>query len=229
MSSEALESANAADPGGDYTSLSRGWSDKLQQAEARGKTQSALIALLSLALVIVSLAAIYFAAFRQPLPYVLRVDEVNGVSFGGYLEGGFEGGEELTPSQLMAFVEHWRTVTPDNTQQKRYVTRLYCMASVNAPARDALNDYFRTPANDPFVRNRNTSVSTEMRQVSRLAGATWQIEWYETLREHDGMVSGERQTFRATMIVERGPVDRACIEANPLGLYVQDLSWVQVR
>lgn len=217
------------DPGGDYTSLQRGWTDRLQQANARNRVQLGLIGLMTAALVALCAAVLYLAVFRAPVPYVLKVDEVAGVSFGGFLDTDLSITDELIPSQIMAFVERWRSVTPDNTMQKRHVARLYCMVADRAPARTRLNAYFRDDANNPFERNANLSVSTEIRQVSKLAGATWQVEWYETVRAHDGLVVGDRQTFRATMIVEKGGVDRACLEGNPLGLYVQELNWTQAR
>ena len=217
------------DPGGDYLSLQRAWSDKLQQADARNRAQLALIAILAMGLVALAGGVLYLAVFRAPTPYVLEVDEVSGVRFGGFLDTDLSVTDELIPSQIMGFVERWRAVTPDNTMQKRLVTRLYCMVSERAPARARLNEYFRDDANNPFERNENLSVSTEIRQVSKLAGATWQVEWYETTRAHDGLVVGDRQTYKATLIVEKGAVDPTCLEGNPLGLYVQELSWTRAR
>ena len=227
-SADALP-AEDLDPGGDYTSLVRGWTDKRQQDRAQIRAQLALIAMLSTGLVVLAGAVLYLAVFRAPTPYVLEVDEVSGVRFGGFLDTDLSVTDELVPSQIMGFVERWRTVTPDNTMQKRLVTRLYCMVSARAPARERLNEYFRDDANNPFERNENLSVTTEIRQVSKLAGATWQVEWYETTRAHDGLVVGDRQTFKATLIVEKGAVDTACLEGNPLGLYVQELSWTRAR
>ena len=224
-----LAGAEDLDPGGDYVSLERAWTDRRQQDRAQIRGQLVLIAMLSTGLVALAGAVLWLAVFRAPTPYVLKVDEVSGVSFGGFLDTDLSVTDELIPSQIMDFVERWRTVTPDNTMQKRLVTRLYCMVSARAPARERLNGYFRDDANNPFERNENLSVSTEIRQVSKLAGATWQVEWYETTRAHDGLVVGERQTFKATLIVEKGAIDATCLEGNPLGLYVQELSWTRAR
>ncbi len=222
-------STSHASEGADYTSLHRGWTDRLQQAQSRIRVLASAVAMLSLALTVTALTCVYLAVFRQPAPYVLQVDDSGGVAFGGYLDAGFEPSLEMIPSQIQAFVEHWRTVTPDNTQQKRHATRLFCMVPAQAPARGRLIEWFRDAGNDPFERNRNASVSIDLRQISKLAGATWQVEWYETLRAHDGRVEGDAQAFKATMIVETGTPPKDCIEGNPLGVYVQELNWTQTR
>jgi len=215
--------------GADYTSLQHSWTDQLQKSKNRERVLIGTVGLLVVALVLFAVAVLYLALFRAPKPYVLKVDEANNVSLAGYLEDGFSITDEMIPSQIMRFVENWRTVTPDNTQQKRMATRLFCMVTDRAPARSELIEYFRTPSNDPFERNRNASVTTDIRQISKLSGSTWQVEWYETKRAHDGRVEGDRQTWRATMIVEPGKTQPVCLEGNPLGLYVQQLNWTQAR
>ena len=160
---------------------------------------------------------------------MLKVDEASRVSFGGLLARDLSVTDELIPSQIMDFVERWRTVTPDNTMQKRLVTRLYCMVTDRAPSRERLNEYFRDDANDPFERNENLSVSTEIRQVSKLAGATWQVEWYETTRAHDGRIEGDRADVERDADRRAGAGRPSCLEGNPLGLYVQELSWTRAR
>ena len=217
------------DTGADFRSLEHDWTDKLQKERHRNRALTAAVVMLALTLVPFAAAVLYLALFRVPEPYVLQVDDRNAVSFGGRLSDDFSITDEMIPSQLMAFVENWRTVTPDNTQQKRRVSRLYCMVTDRAPARERLNEYFRDSANDPFERNVNLSVTTEIRQISKLSGATWQVEWYETTRAHDGRIEGDRATWRATLIAEQGRVQPACLEGNPLGIYVQELNWTQAR
>ncbi len=217
------------DTGADFRSLEHDWTDKLQKERHRNRALTAAIAVLALVLALFAAALLYLALFRGPEPYVLEVDESGKVSFGGRLSSDFSVTDEMIPSQLMDFVENWRTVTPDNTQQKRRIARLYCMVTDRAPSRERLNEYFREPQNDPFKRNVNLSVTTEIRQISKLSGATWQVEWYETTRAHDGRIEGERATWRATLIAEQGRVQPACLEGNPLGIYVQELNWTQAR
>ena len=215
--------------GAEYTAPEKGWTDKLQQAEARNGAQLLVILVQTAALVALAALVVWLVAFRAPAAYVLRVGANDDVTYGGPLVTEPLEGDEIVPPQLMHFVENWRSVTPDNLMQKRNVRRLYCMVRSTTPAHERLNEYFRDGENDPFERNRRLSVLTETRSISKLGGNTWQAEWYETLRTHDGAQVGERRTMKATMIVERGTPETGCLEANPLGLYVSDINWGSVR
>ncbi len=233
MASNALDLSKPSDHeepvGADYRSLEFAWSDQDQKKENRIRSLIGVTAVQTTVIVLLVVSVLYLTLFRAPKPYVLHKDKDGAVTFGGYLEDDLTVDDEMIPSQIMQFVEHWRTVTPDNTQQKRNVSRLYCMVTDRAPARARLNEYFRESTNDPFERNKTFSVTTEVRQISKLSGGTWQAEWYETTRAHDGRVEGTRETWRATMFVEKGEEQPDCLEGNPLGLYVQQLNWTQAR
>ena len=205
------------------------WSNELVRAKRQLSGQVTANVFLSFIVLILTLLVVYLAFFRQPKPYVLEVDTTGAVAFKGFIEQEMVSGEKFIPSQLMAFVENWRTVTPDNTMQKRNIKRLYCMAPKASSTFNKLNEYFRTSGNDPFKKNENGSVWTQTRQVSKLAGNTYQIEWYETERLHDGSIVGSPSLHKATMIIEQRSIDTDCIEGNPLGIYVMDLNWTIVQ
>lgn len=205
------------------------WRDETTRAKRQLSGQVTANVILASICFLLTVLLVYLAFFRQPKPYVLEVDQSGAVTFSGFLEQGDLSAEKYIPSQIISFVEHWRTVTPDNTMQKRYIKRLYCKVPRRAPAYHKLNEYFRTPGNDPWDKNDSSSVSTRMRSISKLAGSTYQVEWYETERQHDGVVFGAPTHHKATMIIEQRTVDTDCIEGNPLGVYVMDLDWTLVN
>lgn len=205
------------------------WANDLLRAQRQLTGQVTANVVLSAIIVVLVAVVIYLALFRQPRPYVLEVDDSGTVRFGGFISAGALDAEQYIPSQIMAFVEHWRTVTPDNTMQKRNIQRLYCMAPRTSPTYTRLNEYFRSPGSDPFKRNVTVSVSTRIRQISKLGGRTYQVEWYETDRDHEGEQLGNTALHKATMIIEPRAVDADCIEGNPLGVYVMDLNWTEVQ
>ena len=229
QTSKAMAVDETMDTGGNFALPEKGWTDKLQQAEARNAAQLLVIIVQTVAIVALVTLFIWVTVVRPPPAYVLRVDQNNDVTYGGPLVSEPLEGDETIPMQLTRFVENWRSVTPDNLMQKRNVRRLYCMVRSTTPAQQRLNEYFRDGENDPFQRNREFSIMTKARSISKLGGNTWQAEWYETKRTHEGEQVGERQTMKATMIVERGTPETGCLEGNPLGIYVSDINWGSVR
>lgn len=210
-------------------SLQRGYSSRTNQLNARIHKLIAFCGLLTLSVMALTGAVIYLAVFNRAEPYVLEVDAGNNVSYGGMLSSSMELDDRHTAPELQEFVENWRSVTPDNFMQKRNVTRLYCMIPKGSVTERKMNEYFTSGRNDPFVRNIDRSVSTRTRQVSKLDGKTWQVEWYETVRKHDGSVVSSDNLMKATMIVEKSNPDPGCIEGNPIGVYVMDINWTNVQ
>lgn len=212
-----------------FDELQRGYRDDVSRYRKQLASSMLLNVVMGVALAGSAASLVYLALFRLPPTYVLEVDGDNNVRFAGEITAQQVLGDEYLPSQIMAFIENWRTVTPDNTMQKRNISRLYCMVPKQASTFAKMNDFFREPANDPFERNKDLSVSTRIRQISKLSGSTWQAEWYETTREHDGKIVEDKTPMKATMIIDRNKVGSDCMEGNPLGMYVMDLNWTTVR
>lgn len=211
-----------------YTQLERGWTDQLQKAQRRNTAAMGANVLLTIALVSSVFLNFYLALFREPVPYVLELDSHKRVNFGGYLTQSSPLKDEYIPSQLINFVESWRTVTPDNTMQKKLATRLYCMLPSNSASITKMNEYFRDKKNNPFEINTQYSVATEIKSILRQTGQTWAVEWRETIRTLDGKIDSEPKLYKVLMVLSKAKPGQECMEGNPLGLYVSQLNWTTV-
>lgn len=210
--------------------LARGFDHELARLRHEGAAK--LLAIVVLAVLLAASAAmnLYQAIWARPTLYVIEVDDAGNVAYGGELGTARLAGDEYVASQLVGFIERWRTVTPDNTMGKRFVTSLYCMVPGSVPAREVLNDYFRDPANNPFERNDTELVTVDVRSVLLLSGNTWQVSWREQARSLNGTPKGPPVEYRASLIVEREiDIGRDCRMGNPLGIGVSQLSWTSVR
>lgn len=221
-SSKAAESENP------YLKLEKGWSDQLARERHKNAASLISVVVLAVALTISVLANLYLAVFREPTPYVLEIDEYNRVNFGGFLSTGNDIEEAYIPSQLIRFIENWRTVTPDNTMQKKLAKQLYCMLPDGSASLASMNGYFRKSENNPFNLNKTHSISTTLNSVLPQTRQTWQIEWTETIRAHDGSQHKKPMRYKALMLVKKGKPGPECMEGNPLGLYVSEINWTTV-
>lgn len=213
-----------------YTALQKGWTDKLQRAERRNSQFAFGMFLLVLALFVSVTGNVYLSVFRSPVPYVLKVDEMNRATYAGHLTA--ENGaikEDWVPSQLISFVENWRTVTPDNTLQKRMITNLYCMVNETDQSKERLNEYFREKKNNPFELNTKVSINTQISSILKQTSNTWIVEWTETVRELNGRVIEKPRTYKVNLLLGKGQPTNDCYEGNPLGLYVKQLDWTTVQ
>lgn len=220
-----MSSAGTLEDENPYAALAKGWSQRLKRLERQNGALVIALILMGLALASLGAGTLYLAFFRVPAPYVVEVDDDKRVTFGGFLTEQLTDRDELVPSELIDFVEFWRSVTPDNAMQQKLVRRLHCMVSAQSPAYDEMREYYTEPESDPFERNRSVSIEPRVTTILKVTGQTWTVEWEEVARAHSGELLGEPTLFRANVIVSRGTPDDECRRSNPLGLYVSQVSW----
>lgn len=225
-----MDTKNNSENENPYASLQKAWTDKLQKAERKNGVFVLALCFLVIALLGSVTGNIYLSVFRQPVPYVLQVDENQRAVYAGHLTASTERvKEEWIPSQLISFVENWRTVTPDNTLQKRMIGNLYCMVHDNSQSKQRLNEYFQEDKNNPFEINTEVSINTQISSILKQTSNTWIVEWVETTRTMDGKVTGEPIVYKVNLLLAKGEPTTNCFEGNPLGLYVRQLDWTRVQ
>lgn len=183
---------------------------------------------LSLAIVALVASNVYFAVFKQPRDYILEVDGLNRVTYGGALDVQLHDIDLYMPNEIIRFIENWRTVTGDNTMQKIAANRLYCMLIPESAASTRMNEYYKNPTNNPFEINRDRTRTINMRNILQQSEKTWHVEFLETTRNHNGDILGEPARFKAQMMISRSRPRDSCMETNPLGIYVTDINWSSV-
>lgn len=184
------------------------------------------ILMMGIAILALVLSLFYFAS-REPLRYVVHVDENNNAVYGGTLTEMIDDVEKFIPTQLARFIEKWKTVSGDNTLLKKNVDSLYCFVLGDGPAHTKMNDYFRNDENNPFEINKAESRVVEMRSIVKQTTQTWSAQWREIRRDHRGKILGEDQ-YQATIQVVKGPMIGDCAMANPLSIYIDDINWTRV-
>lgn len=208
-----------------YAALARGWSQRLKKLERQNGALVITLLFMGLAIAALGASTLYLAFFRDPAPYVVHMNDENRVTFGGYLTERLTDRDDMIPSELIDFVEFWRSVTPDNAMQQKLVRRLHCMVPERSPAYDEMRDYYTDAESDPFKRNRRVSVEPRVATILKVTGQTWTVEWEEIARSHSGELLGDPVPFRANVIVSRGTPDDKCRQSNPAGVYVNQMSW----
>ncbi|CAM5599127.1 type IV secretion system protein VirB5 [Aquamicrobium terrae] len=86
----------------------------------------------------------------------------------------------------------------------------------------ALNEYARS--NDPFTRVGRQQVSVEVSSVIRASPDSFRIAWSEQHYENGQLSRTERWTAILTIVLQQ-PRTAERLRANPLGIYVNAISW----
>lgn len=85
-----------------------------------------------------------------------------------------------------------------------------------------LNDYARV--NDPFARIGKELVTVQITSVVRASDASLNVRWTER-RYVNGAAAGLERWTAVVSIVQQTPRTEECLRRNPLGIYVNGLSW----
>ena len=86
----------------------------------------------------------------------------------------------------------------------------------------ALNEYARS--NDPFTRVGREQVSVEVSSVIRASPDSFRVAWTEQHYENGQLSRTERWTAILTIFLKQ-PRTAERLRANPLGIYVNAISW----
>jgi len=85
-----------------------------------------------------------------------------------------------------------------------------------------LNDYART--NDPFSHIGQNSIAVEVTSVVRASESSFQVRWIERSYAN-GSPSGVERWTAVLSVVLQPPRTEERLRKNPLGIYVNGLSW----
>lgn len=170
-------------------------------------------------------AALWFAA--QPIikPFVVAVDDLGRAQAIGVMDDAATADERVIRAQLGKLIESWRLVSPDGTRQRRAIETVYSMLPTNTPARRQLNEWYSI--NNPLERAQDQLVSVALSSVLKVTDTTYQVEWYETVRKHDGKKMSDDRYKAALQIHLQPPTSEKQVYLNPLGILLNDISWAK--
>ncbi len=211
-----------------YLAARRTWNDHVaSQVAARRLWQ--LVAILALMIVMAAVGGIIQIGSQSKfIPYVVEVDKLGQAAAAGPLMAASKIDPRLINATVAEFITDGRLVTPDVAVQRKAIFRIYAHLAANDPATQKMNEWLNgSQESTPFQRATREMVSIEIRSVLPQSPDTWQVDWLETIRDRQGVVTG-RVNWRALVTVYTAATNRRTEEEmrmNPLGVFVRDFSW----
>ena len=121
---------------------------------------------------------------------------------------------------LARFIEQVRGLPSDPIVLRQNWLRAYEFTTDRGAV--ALNEYARS--NDPFTRVGRQQVSVEVSSVIRASPDSFRVAWSEQHYENGQLSRTERWTAILTIFLQQ-PRTAERLRANPLGIYVNAISW----
>ncbi len=165
-------------------------------------------------------ALVWQSARGTVVPWVVQVDNLGQAQTVAPAAADYRPTDPQIAFHLGRFIEQVRAIPADAIIVRQNWLRAYEWTTDRGAA--ALNDYAR--ANDPFAKVGRQQVAVEVSSVIRASPNSFRVAWTERHFENGQLSSTERWTAILTIAIQP-PRDAERLRANPLGIYVNAISW----
>ena len=154
------------------------------------------------------------------VPWVVQIDKVGEAQAVGPAIADYKPIDSQIAWHLARFIEQVRAIPVDAVIVRQNWLRAYEFTTDRGAA--GLNDYAR--ANDPFAKVGKRQVAVEVSSVIRASPDSFRVAWFERSYENGQLAGTERWTAILTIALQQ-PRDADRLKQNPLGIYVNAISW----
>jgi type IV secretion system protein TrbF len=173
---------------------------------------------------------VWLSGRSKYIPYVVEVDRL------GY---GLTVAQPLTPAsvpdvtarmeryEVATFIREAREVSSDPQVEQQQLNSL--LAHARGAADRFLDEYYHVDtAHNPFQIAQKQTVSVQIDSILRLSPKSYQVRWTEQARDLNGAAIDAPSHWEAQLQTEiTPPASDDTIVSNPLGFYVDQISWTE--
>jgi type IV secretory pathway TrbF-like protein len=203
-----------------YQAAAQVWDERIGSARVQAKNWR-LMAFGSLSLALLMAGGLVWRSAQSIVtPYVIEVDQAGQVRAVGEAATPYKPSDAQIAFHLARFVTDVRSLSIDPIVVRQNWLEAYDYTTDRGAA--TLNDYAR--AADPFSRIGQHSIAVQVSSVVRASDASFQVRWTER-RYVNGEAAGLERWTAVLSIVLQTPRTEERLRKNPLGIYVNGLSW----
>ena len=207
-------------PATPYQSAQQAWDERIGSARVQaGNWRLMAFGCLALAL-LMTVGLIWRSVQSIVTPYVIEVDNAGQVRAVGEAATPYKPNDAQTAHHLARFITLVRSLSIDPIVVRQNWLDAYDYTTDRGAA--TLNDYAR--AADPFSRVGQESVTVQVNSIVRASDTSFQVRWTER-RYVNGAAAGLERWTAVLSIVLQAPRTEEKLRRNPLGIYVNGLSW----
>jgi len=165
-------------------------------------------------------ALVWQSARGTVVPWVVEIDRHGEARTVESAVADYRPTDPQVAWHLSRFIEQVRSLPSDPIIVRQNWLRAYEFTTDRGAV--ALNEYARS--NDPFSRVGREQVSVEVSSVIRASPDSFRVAWTEQRYENGQLSRTERWTAILTIVLQQ-PRTAERLRANPLGIYVNAVSW----
>ncbi len=208
-----------------YLDTRREWNERYGSYIARARNWR-LVAIGSLCVSAIACGGLAWVAGQSKVtPYIVEVNGLGDAVPVAIADRAARPDARIVRAQLARWVTNIRSVYLDAAAERQAIDQGYAMVNRRGPAFQTVTDYHK--ANDPFTRAGSESVTVQVESVLPISNDSWRVEWREEVRGRDGNVSSRTNWQAVVGITVIPPTDERQVLVNPMGVFVNSVSWSQ--
>ncbi len=212
--------ADTPQPATPYQAAGQVWDERIGSPRVQAKNWRWMaFGCLALALLMAG-GLVWRSAQSIVTPYVVEVDNAGRVRAVGEAATPYRPSDAQVAYHLGRFIGLVRGLSIDPIVVRQSWLDAYNYTTDKGAV--ALNDYARV--NDPFARIGKESVTVQVTSVTRASDQSFNLRWTET-RYVNGALDRTERWNAVVSIVQQTPRTEQRLRKNPLGIYVNGLSW----
>lgn len=205
-----------------YQAAAQVWDERLGTSRVQAKNWR-LMAFGCLGLAILMAAGLVWRSAQSSVtPYVVEVDKAGQVRAVGEAVGDYQPTDALIAHHLARFITLVRSLSIDPVVVRENWLAAYHYTTDRGAT--TLNEFARS--HDPFSRVGKESIAVEITSVVRASDTSFQVRWDEHHYVNGASAGIERWTAVLSIVLQP-PRTEEKLRKNPLGIYVNSLSWVR--
>lgn len=212
--------AESPQPATPYQSAAQVWDDRIGSARVQARNWRLMAFGCLLLALLMAGGLVWRSAQSIVTPYVVEVDNVGQVRAVGEAATPYRPNDAQIAHHIARFIGLVRALSIDPIVVRQNWLDAYDYTTDKGAA--VLNDYARV--NDPFTRIGKESVTVQITSVVRASDTSFNVRWTER-RYVNGASAGLERWTAVVSIVHQPPRTETRLRKNPLGLYVNGLSW----
>lgn len=203
-----------------YQAAAQVWDERIGSARVQAKNWRLMaFGCLFLAMLMAG-GLVWRSAQSIVTPFVVEVDRMGQVRAVGEAATPYRPNDAQIAYHLARFVTDVRSLSIDPIVVRKNWLEAYDYATDRGAA--TLNDYARS--NDPFASVGQKTIAVEVTSVVRASDNSFQVRWIERSFVNGAPAGTERWTAVLTIVLQP-PRTEERLRKNPLGIYVNGLSW----
>ena len=212
--------ADTPQPATPYQAAGQVWDERIGSPRVQAKNWRLMaFGCLTLALLMAG-GLVWRSAQSIVTPYVVEVDNAGQVRAVGEAATPYRPNDAQTAHHIARFVTLVRSLSIDPIVVRQNWLDAYDYTTDKGAV--VLNEYARVA--DPFSRIGKESVTVQISSVTRASDQSFNVRWTETRFVNGALDRTERWNAVVSTVLQT-PRTEQRVRKNPLGIYVNGLSW----